>query len=88
MTKRCMTADEAAETLGISKATLYAYVSRGLIRSQESGLSSRGRHYLAEDVYKLREHIEYRRNPVQVVLDALTSGRRRCVGCPARLASA
>ena len=31
------TADEAARELDISRATLYAYVSRGLIRSEKVG---------------------------------------------------
>ena len=72
--KRYLTADEAADLLGVSKATLYAYVSRGLIRSEESGTQSRARRYLAEDVRKLRERKEYRRNPAQVAQDALHWG--------------
>ena len=72
--KRYLSASEAAEMLGVSKATLYAYVSRGLIRSHESGLSSRERRYLAEDVYKLRERKQYRRNPAQDAQDALYWG--------------
>ena len=62
MAKRTMSADEAAESLGVSKATLYAYVSRGLIRSEEVGMQSRARRYLAEDVNKLKARKEYRRS--------------------------
>ena len=41
-------AREAAAELAISPATLYAYVSRGLVRS-EPGETSRSRRYRAED---------------------------------------
>ena len=47
-----MTAAEAAETLGISRATLYAYVSRGLLRSTP-GAGSRQNRYPADDVRRL-----------------------------------
>jgi len=46
-------AGEAAAELSISPATLYAYVSRGLIRS-EPGESPRSRRYRAEDVRALK----------------------------------
>jgi len=72
--KRYLTADEAADLLGVSKATLYAYVSRGLIRSEEIGTQSRARHYLAEDVRKLKARKEARRNPAQVAQEALHWG--------------
>jgi citrate synthase len=74
MVKRFLTADEAAEILGISKATLYAYVSRGMIRSEAVSDSSRERRYLAADVRKLRERQDYRRNPSKVAEDALHWG--------------
>lgn len=74
MKKLYLSAGEAAEALSVSKATLYAYVSRGLIRSQQSGTSNRERRYLAEDVHKLKERKEYRRNPAQVAQDALYWG--------------
>jgi citrate synthase len=44
-----LTAEEAAAELNVSRATLYAYVSRGLIRSEPSG-SPRLRLYNADDV--------------------------------------
>ena len=70
--KRYLSADEAATTLGVNKATLYAYVSRGLIRSEET--SSRARRYLAEDVRKLTERKAARRDPAQVAQEALHWG--------------
>mgnify|MGYP001136802415 CR=1 FL=1 len=36
-------ADDAARTLGITRATLYAYVSRGLIRSEPGAAGRPGR---------------------------------------------
>ncbi len=49
-----LSAREASAELAISPATLYAYVSRGLIRS-EPGQDSRSRRYRAEDVRALKE---------------------------------
>jgi citrate synthase len=49
-----LSAHEASAELAISAATLYAYVSRGLIRSEPS-LDSRSRRYRAEDVRRLKE---------------------------------
>lgn len=58
-----LTADEAAEQLGIQTASLYAYVSRGLIRSQPDPGNPRTRRYLAEDVSRLQRRQDARRNP-------------------------
>jgi citrate synthase len=55
-----LSAREASAELAISPATLYAYVSRGLIRS-EPGQDTRRRRYRAEDVRALKE----RRTPSQ-----------------------
>jgi citrate synthase len=49
-----LSARDAAAELAISPATLYAYVSRGLIRSEPSS-DSRNRRYRAEDVRGLKE---------------------------------
>lgn len=48
-----LTAREAAGELGVSPATLYAYVSRGLIRSEPVG-DSRAKRYRADDVRGLK----------------------------------
>lgn len=48
-----LSAREAAGELGISPATLYAYVSRGMIRSEPSA-DTRTRRYRAEDVRALK----------------------------------
>jgi citrate synthase len=49
-----LSAREAAAELAISPATLYAYVSRGLIRSEPSS-DSRSHRYRAEDVRGLKQ---------------------------------
>src|ERR1700742_1623310 len=49
-----LSAGEAAAELSISPATLYAYVSRGLVRSEPAGEGSRARRYRAEDVRGLK----------------------------------
>ena len=51
---RYVTASEAAAMLGVSTATLYAYVSRGLLRSEAGEGSSRARRYLVEDIAALQ----------------------------------
>src|SRR6059058_4341751 len=48
-----LTARETAERLGIKRDTLYAYVSRGLLRSQPIP-GSRERGYRTEEVERLR----------------------------------
>src|SRR3981081_1123698 len=50
----CLSAREASADRAISPATLYAYVSRGLIRSEPSS-DSRSHRYRAEDVRGLKE---------------------------------
>lgn len=51
MADQFLTASEAARRLSVSQATLYAYVSRGMIRSEPS--AGRERRYPAEDIERL-----------------------------------
>jgi len=69
-----LTAAEAAEALGINRATLYSYVSRGLIRSEAGQKDRRDRLYHAEDVQQLKTRKAQRRNPAMVLEDALHWG--------------
>jgi citrate synthase len=71
---RYLTARRAAEELEVSLATLYAYVSRGMIRSEAAGGSRRNRRYRAEDVRRLKERKERRRDPDRAVEGALHWG--------------
>ncbi len=66
-------AQEAAAELGVSIATLYAYVSRGFVRSvAEPG--SRRRRYVAEDIASLKQRKSARRDPAAAVANALHWG--------------
>lgn len=49
-----LSASEAAAELSISPATLYAYVSRGLVRSEPAEDGARARRYRADDVRSLK----------------------------------
>jgi len=74
MKDAALTAAEATAELGITRQTLYAYVSRGLIRSQEEDRGKRTRKYDAEDVRKLKERREIRLDPAKAVDSALDWG--------------
>ena len=67
-------ADEASRLLGVSRATLYAYVSRGFLRSQSSPHSPRERLYSHDDVERLRRRTEERRAPDKAAARALQWG--------------
>jgi citrate synthase len=68
-----LSAEEAASALGISLPTLYAYVSRGLVRS-EGDAATRKRRYLAEDIWLLNERKQGRRDPQHAARNALHWG--------------
>ncbi|WP_166397885.1 citrate synthase family protein [Rubrobacter marinus] len=73
--ERYLSAREAAGGLGVSLPTLYAYVSRGLVRSESGGEGNRrARRYRAEDVRRLRERAERRRNPDRAAEGVLNWG--------------
>ncbi len=65
--KRYLTSREVTERLEITPATLYSYVSRGLIRSETSPDDLRQRRYLAEDVQHLLDRKTQRQDPSQAV---------------------
>jgi citrate synthase len=67
-------AGEAARALGVSRATLYAYVSRGFIRSQAAPGVTRERMYSHDDVARLRRRTEERRAPDKAAAHALQWG--------------
>jgi len=68
------TAEEASSRLGISRASLYAYVSRGLIRSFASPHDPRQRLYALEDVETLAERKARFRRPAVAAATALDWG--------------
>lgn len=61
--ERFMTAQEAAAALGVATQTLYAYASRGMLRSESVPGQPRTRRYFREDVDRLVERKEVRRSP-------------------------
>jgi citrate synthase len=69
-----LTASEAAALLGVSRATLYAYVSRGYLRSQAAAGAAREHRYAREDVERLRRRTEERRDPDKAAAHALQWG--------------
>lgn len=70
-----LTAREAAAELGVSLPTLYAYVSRRLLVSEPvPNGATRNRRYRAEDVRRLKERQEARRDPARAAAAALHWG--------------
>jgi citrate synthase len=65
-----LSAAAAAERLGVSRATLYSYVSRGLIRSR-AGSGRRAREYAREDIESLLARARGRRDPLGAAQRAL-----------------
>lgn len=70
---RYYTAAEASARLGVSRNTLYAYVSRSLIRS-EAVEGSRGRRYHALDIERLATRSEVHKAPRQALQKAVDWG--------------
>ena len=71
---RYMTAREAAAALGVSLGTLYSYVSREMLHSDPVVGEPRLRRYLREDVLRLIDRKEFRRNPAKAVAKGLHWG--------------
>jgi citrate synthase len=68
-----ISAAEAARLLGVKPQTLYAYVSRGLLRSS-SAPHGRARLYAADDVRRLKARSDARRGHTAVAAAALDWG--------------
>lgn len=64
---------EAARRLGVTPATLYAYVSRGLLRS-EATAGHRARRYRADDVARLKRQRSVGRKAESIATHALDFG--------------
>lgn len=69
-----ITAAAAVRALGVSRQTLYAYVSRGFLRSAPTPGTTRDRLYSRDDVERLRRRAEQRRDPQSVATHALDRG--------------
>ncbi|MBM3646447.1 MAG: MerR family transcriptional regulator [Alphaproteobacteria bacterium] len=68
-----LSSKEAARRLGVSAATLYAYVSRGLLRS-ESLDGRRERRYRADDITRLKRRRDVGRKAESIAHHALDFG--------------
>lgn len=67
-------ADTASQTLGISRASLYAYVSRGLVRTSAAPDDPRRRLYSAHDIDQLKKNKSVGRKPRDVAATTLDWG--------------
>jgi len=69
-----LTAKQAAAALGVSRATLYAYTSRGQLRSEPVPGHTRERRYYREDVDRLKDRKVARRDPSKAAAHGLHWG--------------
>jgi citrate synthase len=69
-----LSASDASRLLRVNRATLYAYVSRGLVRSQARPGATRERQYSGDDIERLRRRTEERRDPAKAAARALHWG--------------
>lgn len=69
-----LTAAEAARALGVSLPTLYAYTSRGQVRSEPVPGRTRERRYLKQDIDRLRDRKAARRDPAKAAAQGLAWG--------------
>ncbi len=73
--ERLITAEEAIRRLKVSRQTLYAYVSRGLIRSvNQDGADTRRKLYVADDVTALVQRKAQGRKPERIAAGTLAWG--------------
>ena len=69
-----MTAEQAANALGVTRSTLYAYVSRGLLRSAPTSGTQQSR-YRRREIERLAVERERARKPAMVARASLDWGR-------------
>ena len=69
-----LTAEQAANALGVTRATLYAYTSRGHLRSEAIPGHPREKRYYREDIARLRERKDVRRDPAKAAARGLHWG--------------
>src|SRR5437588_12997534 len=73
MANELLSSKEAARRLSVSAATLYAYVSRGLLRSEAIN-GSRERRYRADDISRLKRRRDVGRKAESIANHALDFG--------------
>src|SRR5262245_36764280 len=72
--RRFLTARQAADALGVTTETLYAYASRGQVQSEPAPGRTRQRRYYREDIERLIERKDLRRDPAKVAARGLHWG--------------
>jgi citrate synthase len=72
--RRYLTARQAADALGVTLPTLYAYTSRGQLQSEPAPGRPRERRYYREDIDRLQQRKEARRDPDKAVARGLNWG--------------
>lgn len=73
-TKDSLSAEEAAEFLGVTKATLYAYVSRGMIHSTQADSGTRRKRYPLAQLQALKHRSNYRSDPERAAAEVIEFG--------------
>ncbi|MBT0665683.1 hypothetical protein KI809_15340 [Geobacter pelophilus] len=71
---RFYSAQEASERLGVSRNTLYSYVSRGLIRSEPTGPSAKTSQYNALDIERMATRSKVYKAPATALQDSTDWG--------------
>src|SRR5215471_14138592 len=71
---RLLTAESAADRLGVSRATLYAYVSRGFVRAHPAPDDPRRRLYSAADIERLTGNKSRGRKAAEIAAATLDHG--------------
>src|SRR6476661_2331171 len=69
-----LSAKQAATALGVTRATLYAYTSRGQLRSEPVPGQTRERRYYRDDVERMKEKKAARRDPSKAAAHGLHWG--------------
>ncbi len=75
MTQTYCSAQAAADYLNVKVSTIYAYVSRGLIRSEETSGVKRNRRYRWDDVKQLKQRTQLRKHPEEATKLSLFWGQ-------------
>src|SRR5262245_21043563 len=73
-TSQFLSAKQAATALGVTRATLYAYTSRGQLRSEPVPGEPRERRYYRDDVERLKDRKAARRDPSKAAARGLHWG--------------
>lgn len=73
-TQRLLTAESAADLLGVNRATLYAYVSRGFVRTHPAPDDPRRRLYSKADIERLAGNKTRGRKATDIAAGALDFG--------------